>query len=264
MDDVEVLIFDVMGTVFDWRTPVVNELVDLGRKTGAEQTDWAKFSQEWRTGYVEHTRRVVSGQKGSLNVDEVHREVMDKLLESPSWSHLGPLWDAETRTKLNTVWHRLVGWPDSSPALYELQKSKILVGLSNGNMRLLVDMAKHADIPWDVLFSADLFGAYKPDPKTYLNTASYLGVPPGKCAMVAAHVFDLRAARKLGMKTVYVPRPNEEWDVETLEEKERLAAEEMTVEEMLGMRKGRVVEGDEADWIVGGLQGLIDLVQGTV
>ncbi|KAL0959145.1 hypothetical protein HGRIS_014432 [Hohenbuehelia grisea] len=212
LQGVEALVFDVFGTVVDWRSSVVDELGKLGKKTGAdESTDWTAFANEWRKGYMQSTRNVADGAGvGPLNVDVLHRELLDKMLASPSWSKLGALWQDEERKQLNLAWHRLNGWPDSSEGLKRLKKTKILATLSNGNVRLLVDMAKFADLPWDVIFSTELFGSFKPHPKTYLGAAHHLSLPPSSCAMVAAHIFDLRAAASNGMKTIYVRRLDED------------------------------------------------------
>jgi len=160
------------------------------------------------------TRRVASGGEGPNNVDVMHRQILDGMLDSPRWSHLAPLWDDAQRGDLVLIWHRLSGWSDATEGLYALKKHAIIGTLSNGNVRLLVDMAKHADLPWDVVFSSEMFNSYKPNAKVYLGAAQLLLLPPEKCAMVAAHVFDLQAAASHGMKTVYVRRPTEDVDMQ--------------------------------------------------
>ncbi|KAH9475798.1 (S)-2-haloacid dehalogenase 4A [Psilocybe cubensis] len=212
MAPIQALIFDVFGTVVDWRSSVVAELELVGKKSGAEKAtaDWARFAQEWRTGYMTKTRQIAAGASGPRNVDVMHREILDELLTRPEWSQIGELWDESTRQSLNLVWHRLNGWPDSVEGLKELKKHTIIATLSNGNVRLLTDMAKHAALPWDMIFSTELFDTFKPNPKAYLETMRHLAVQPHECFMVAAHIFDLRAAASLGMRTVYVPRPDED------------------------------------------------------
>ncbi|KAF8961184.1 haloacid dehalogenase [Flammula alnicola] len=213
MDNVKALIFDVFGTVVDWRSSVVAELEVLGKQHGvASDTDWNKFAQQWRSGYIKNTRRIAAGASGPLNVDAMHREILEDLLSSSEWSHIGPLWDEKTRQHLNLVWHRLNGWPDAVEGLHALKKQAIIATLSNGNVRLLIDMAKHAGLPWDMVFSTELFNTFKPSPKAYLEAMRHLSLPPENCAMVAAHIYDLRAAGSLGMTTIYVRRPHEDGD----------------------------------------------------
>lgn len=111
---------------------------------------------------LNYRRRIANGGEGPTNVDIMHREILDGLLASPEWSFIGPRWSEEERTEINLVWHRLKGWSDSTPGLRELKKKHIIASLSNGNIRLLVDMAKYADLPWDAVFSGELFQTYKP------------------------------------------------------------------------------------------------------
>jgi len=212
MDRVKALLFDVFGTVVDWRSSVISELETLGEQSGIAPgtTDWAKFAQEWRMGYIVNTRRIASGGQGPSSVDVMHREILDNMLKSDEWSHVGALWDESTRVALNLVWHRLKGWPDTVQGLFALKKQVIIATLSNGNVRLLIDMAKHSNLPWDTVFSAELFDTFKPNPKVYLQAIHHLSFPPSQCAMVAAHIHDLRVAASLGMKTVYVRRVGED------------------------------------------------------
>jgi len=237
MDQVRVkaLLFDVFGTVVDWRSSVTSELEALGEKSGIlpGTTDWAKFAHEWRMGYVVNTRRIADGGQGPSSVDVMHREILDGMLKSDEWFHLGAVWDESTREELNLVWHRLkamvskstivynytrlvfsnyysIGWPDTVQGLLALKNQVIIATLSNGNVRLLVDMAKHANLPWDMIFSTELFDTFKPNPKAYLQAIHHLSLPPSQCAMVAAHIQDLRAAANVGMKTVYVRRVGED------------------------------------------------------
>ncbi|RXW19443.1 hypothetical protein EST38_g6405 [Candolleomyces aberdarensis] len=161
MKDVKALLFDVFGTTVDWRSSVEQELRDLGEKHGIE-ADWPKFAQQWRTGYMEETARVAAGGEGPNNVDLMHRQILEKMLASPEWSRIAPHWSEKERDYLNLVWHRLRAWPDTVEGLRALKKKYIIGTLSNGNVRLLVDMAKYADLPWDVVFSGELFQTYKP------------------------------------------------------------------------------------------------------
>ncbi|OJT05043.1 hypothetical protein TRAPUB_4108 [Trametes pubescens] len=162
------------------------------------------------------------------------------MLESPRWKHLAPGWDEAKRRELVLAWHRSDGWPDVSRGLYALKKKKIIVALSNGNMRFLVDVAKHADLPWDAVLSVDLFNTCKPNPKVYQGALHYLELPAEKCAMVAAHMWDLEAAARQGMRTVYVPRATDDGD---LRDRVRSRA-----------------EGGEVDVVVGSFEELAGLV----
>ncbi|THU79394.1 haloacid dehalogenase, partial [Dendrothele bispora CBS 962.96] len=213
------LLFDVFGTVVDWRSSVVRELKEVGRKYGFDEVseeDWVAFANKWRDGYLTNTSVLKKSYNlqsdGPKDVDTMHRQILDDILSSPQWSKVGAALDNTARADLNMVWHRLDGWPDSSSGLQKLKQHVIIATLSNGNLRLLVDMAKHAQLPWDTVFSTALFDSYKPNPITYQSALTHLSLSqtPHKAAMVAAHLSDLRAAAKLGMKTVYVKREGEE------------------------------------------------------
>ncbi|KAF9479218.1 haloacid dehalogenase [Pholiota conissans] len=210
MAPIKAFLFDVFGTVVDWRSSVVAELETLGKEHG-QSADWGKFAQEWRNGYLKTTRLIAEGTAaGPLNVDAMHKKILDSLLSEQEWAHLGSAWDEKTRQHLNLVWHRLNAWPDSVEGLQALKKHAIIATLSNGNVRLLIDMAKHAGLPWDTIFSTELFNTFKPNPRAYTEAMRHLSLPPENCAMVAAHIYDLRAAASQGMLTVYVPRLGED------------------------------------------------------
>ncbi|KAF9043124.1 HAD-like domain-containing protein [Panaeolus papilionaceus] len=213
MHQIKVLVFDVFGTVVDWRSSVISQLQEAGQKHGIfpDSTNWKKFAEQWRSSYMKNTRRIAIAGGGSCNVDVMHREILDEMLNQQEWAHIGRAWDENTRADITLAWHRLKGWPDTLEGLHELKKDYILATLSNGNVRLLVDMAKYAGLPWDMIFSTELFDTFKPNPKAYLETMRHLGVTdPSECAMVAAHIYDLRAAATVGMATVYIPRPEED------------------------------------------------------
>ncbi|KAI0069867.1 haloacid dehalogenase [Panus rudis PR-1116 ss-1] len=207
LKDVEAFVFDVFGTVVDWRGSVSKAL----RAAFPEnQEDWDAFTVEWRKGYYAETRKIAEGGAGSTNVDVLHRNILDALLMSDRWKHLSTQWDDAKRHELVLLWHKLGGWPDTTEGLYLLKRKAIIGTLSNGSARLLVDMAKHADLPWDIVFSGDILNSYKPNPKMYLGAAERLDLPPTKVAMVAAHIYDLKSAATHGMKTVYVRRKTED------------------------------------------------------
>jgi len=201
---VRALTFDVFGTVVDWRRSVIAEGVALGARTGL-QADWAALADAWRKGYFASMARVAHGELAWDTIDALHRQVLDHLLPQHG---LQALAEAD-RDHFNTVWHRLAPWPDTVAGLTRLKQRLTISTLSNGNLSLLVAMAKHAGLPWDAVLTAELFGRFKPDPAVYLGAAKLLGLDPGQVMMVAAHPFDLVAAQRAGLKTAYVPRPDE-------------------------------------------------------
>ena len=193
------LVFDVFGTVVDWRSSVAAEVRSLGWSV-----DPAAFADAWRAGYAPAMQEVREGRLPWMHIDALHRRILDALLAERG---LAPP-EAEV-AELNRVWHRLAPWPDSVAGLQRLKVRFPVCTLSNGNVSLLLDMARHAGLPWDTIFSAELFGHYKPDPEVYLGAARLLDLPPEQVLMVAAHPSDLRAAAACGLKTAYVPRPLE-------------------------------------------------------
>ena len=198
------LAFDVFGTVVDWRSSVIREGQMLSAAKGL-QVDWAAFADAWRAGYAPAMDRTRGAGRDWADIDTLHREILDGLV--PRFG-LQALDEAEL-TALNLVWHRLMPWPDSVAGLHRLKSRWAVSTLSNGNVSLLVDMAKNAGLPWDCVLSAELARRYKPDPEVYLMAARLLGCVPGELMMVAAHVDDLQAARACGLRTAYVHRPLE-------------------------------------------------------
>jgi len=201
---VNALVFDVFGTVVDWRGSIIREGQLLGKRKGIE-IDWVAFADAWRGGYQPAMARVRSGQIPWTNIDGLHRIILNDLLREFGIDGLS---DDEV-DHFNRAWHRLWPWPDSVGGLHRLSAGYIVSTLSNGNVSLLTNMAKYAGLPWDCILSAELFGHYKPDPEVYLGAAKLLGPAPAQVMMVAAHVDDLRAARKVGLKTALVTRPLE-------------------------------------------------------
>jgi 2-haloacid dehalogenase len=201
---VRALVFDVFGTVVDWRSAIVRD----GRALAASKrvdVDWEAFADAWRAGYQPAMQRVRAGEVGWTTIDRLHREILDALLPRFGLERL----DERERDELNRVWHRLDPWPDVIGGLARLKRRYTIATLSNGNVSLLVDMAKRAGLPWDTVLSAELFGHYKPDREVYLGAARVLDVAPGELLMVAAHPSDLAAAARAGLRTAYVPRPLE-------------------------------------------------------
>ena len=201
---VKALTFDVFGTVVDWRTSIIQEGEQLEARTGIE-ADWSEFADSWRGGYGPAMRRVRSGELPWTRIDDLHRIILDELIPKFGLTSL----DEAQRDDLNRVWHRLQPWPDSVSGLTRLRTRFVLATLSNGNVALLVNMAKHSGLPWDAVLSSELARHYKPDPEVYLTAADLLGLAPEEVMMVAAHKGDLRAAGALGLKTAFVPRPQE-------------------------------------------------------
>jgi len=190
--------------VVDWRGSIIREGQALGRRKKLK-VDWPAFADAWRAGYRPAMARVRSGELPWTKIDALHRMILDDLLlRFP----LGRLAEADI-DHLNRVWHRLKPWPDARAGLAKLKRRHVIATLSNGNVALLTNMAKHAKLPWDCILSAEVVRHYKPDPETYLGAADLLGVKPAELMMVAAHKDDLHAARACGLKTAFVPRPRE-------------------------------------------------------
>jgi 2-haloacid dehalogenase len=201
---VRALTFDVFGTVVDWRTSIIREGQLLGAAKGLE-VDWARFADAWRAGYAPAMNQVRQGELPWTSLDGLHRRVLNDLMVQFAIKGLSE----EEIDHLNRAWHRLMPWPDSVPGLNRLRCRYVLSTLSNGNVSLLVDMAKNAGLPWDCVLSAELSRHYKPDPEAYQTAAQLLDLPPGRIMMVAAHPDDLQAAKKVGFKTAFVSRPLE-------------------------------------------------------
>ncbi len=204
LQDVKALTFDVFGTVVDWRSSIIREGEELGKRKNLK-ADWVKFADAWRAGYSPAMDRVRKGELPWMKIDDLHRLILDQLLKD---FQVAGLSEAE-KDHFNRVWHRLDPWPDSVEGLRRLRKKYVLATLSNGNVSLLVNMAKRAGLPWDCVLSAEVFKHYKPDPEVYSGAAEILGYKPAEVMMVAAHYGDLRAAKATGQKTAFVARPLE-------------------------------------------------------
>ncbi|HJU15691.1 MAG TPA: haloacid dehalogenase type II [Stellaceae bacterium] len=199
------LCFDVFGTVVDWRASLIAEARALGARKGVA-ADWEKLVDAWRAGYQPAMDRVRKGELPWTRLDELHRMTLDRLLAEQG---IGGFDEAD-KEALNLGWHRLKPWPDAVPGLTRLKRKYIIATLSNGNVWLLVDMAKRAGLPWDTVLSAEIVHRYKPDPATYRSAIEFLGIgDPGAVMMVAAHNGDLAHAQSHGMKTAFVARPAE-------------------------------------------------------
>lgn len=201
---IRALTFDVFGTVVDWRGSIIREGRALGKQKNLK-VDWAAVADVWRDGYKPAMDRVRKRQLPWMSIDQLHRLILDDVLAKLRIDGLTP----EDKDHLNYAWHRLRPWPDARPGLRRLKKRYVLATLSNGNVSLLVDMARNARLPWDCVLSAELFRHYKPDPEAYLGAAALLGLQPSEVLMVAAHKDDLQAAKRCGLRTAFVRRPME-------------------------------------------------------
>lgn len=204
LSQVKALTFDVFGTVVDWRSTIIRAGEALSREKGLA-VDWAAFAAAWRGGYGPSMQRVRTAELPWTNIDALHRMILDELLVRFNITGLS---EAEI-DHLNRVWHRLEPWPDAISGLTRLRERYIVATLSNGNMALLVNMAKNAGLPWDCILSAELVGHYKPDWEVYQTAADLLGLQPYEVMMVAAHNGDLLAARRVGFLTAFVLRATE-------------------------------------------------------
>ena len=204
LDSVKALTFDVFGTVVDWRRSIIREGEALGRAKGLT-VDWARFADTWRGLYQPMLSRVRNGELPWTKLDDLHRMSLDRLLADFGIAGLG---EAEV-DDLNRAWHRLDPWPDAIEGLTRLRRRFILATCSNGNVAMMVNMAKRAGLPWDAILGAETARHYKPQPETYLITAELLGLRPEQCMMVAAHNGDLGHAAGCGLRTAFVPRPSE-------------------------------------------------------
>ena len=211
---IKALIFDVFGTVVDWRTSVIEECISLEKHTGISG-DWEKLTDMWRQNYIPSMNKVRSGEIEWVNLDTLHKESLINILKKLDIKGL----TNENIDHLNKSWHRLKPWSDAVEGL-NLLKSKFSIStLSNGGIDLLSNMAEKHNLPWDNIFSAETFMHYKPDPETYLGAAKILKLLPEEVMLVAAHNQDLLAAKKYGLKTAFVLRsneygPNQDFDLE--------------------------------------------------
>lgn len=201
--DVRAAVFDVFGTVVDWRNSVAREVEAI---IGNDfDRDWIEFAQAWRGRYQPSMEEIRAGRRDYTILDILHRENLDYVLNALDMNSV----DEATRDELNLVWHRLSPWPDVVEGLKRLKTKYIIGTCSNGNIALMVNLAKSADLAWDVILGAEVTDAYKPDPQAYRGTVAALGLEPHQVMLVAAHNSDLAAAAAEGLKTGFVPRPTE-------------------------------------------------------
>jgi 2-haloacid dehalogenase len=204
IESIELLAFDVFGTVVDWRSSVIAEGEQLGKAKGIN-VDWTAFAEAWRAIYRPYMDKVQNGELPWTKLDDLHRMMLAETLKKLGIQGLSD----EEKEHLNRVWHRLKPWPDSVAGLQQLKSRFVIAPLSNGNISLLTNMAKHAALPWDCILSAENVRRYKPDPSVYLLAPQLFDLKPEQVMMVAAHEHDLQSARKHGLRTAYVHRPLE-------------------------------------------------------
>ena len=204
MDDVKAVLFDTFGSVVDWRSSLIDELGAFGAARGLD-IDWAAFTDAWRGAYKPSMDRVRTGQLPWTILDDLHRASLVELVARFGVTGL----DDADLDHLTRAWHRLRPWPDSVAGLTRLKQRYIIGPLSNGNIALLVNLAKFAGRPWDVVFGSETCRHFPPDPEVYLGACGLLGLKPGQVMMAAAHNYDLAAARALGLRTGFFARPGE-------------------------------------------------------
>ena len=191
ISSVKVLAFDVFGTVVNWRSSVIAEGAELGKAKGLN-IDWAAFADTWRSIYRPYMDRVGTGNLPWTKLDHLHRQMLEETLSKFAINNLSE----DEKQHFNRVWQRLRPWPDSVPGLSRLKSRFVITTLSNGNISLLTNMAKHAGLPWDCILSAENVRHYKPDPEVYLLVPHLFDLKPEQVMMVAAHEHDLQSAQK--------------------------------------------------------------------
>jgi len=204
MDGVKAMFFDVFGTLVDWRSGVAHEskivLEPLGYKL-----DWTSFADAWRAEYQPAMEEVRSGRIPFSKLDVIHRRMLDRIRPRFGLESLGEL----ALQQLNLAWHRLDAWKGVSAGLHRLHTRFLLAPCSNGNISLMVDLARRNDFRWDAILGAEIAGDYKPKPRVYLAAAEAFNLAPQACMMVAAHSGDLEAAARVGLRTAHVAQPDE-------------------------------------------------------
>jgi 2-haloacid dehalogenase len=204
MHQVKALIFDVFGTLVDWRSSIARETRKALSPLGID-TDWLAFADAWRNEYQPAMQEVRSGQVPFCKLDRLHRRNLDIVLERAGLERV----DETVRRELNLAWHRLDAWPDAAPGLHRLRAQFRLAPCSNGNISLMVDLARRNHFPWDAILGAELARDYKPKAVVYLAAAGAFDLDPDETMMVAAHSSDLAAAAAAGLRTAFIARPDE-------------------------------------------------------
>ena len=201
-NSIRVIMFDVFGTVVDWRSSIAKEIRQLPELTGINGED---FADTWRAKYQPAMERIRSGGRNWTKLDDLHYENLMELLDEFGIENLSD----SAKLHLNHAWHRLEPWPDAVEGLTRLKSEFTITTLSNGNVSLLLNMAKRANLPWDMILGAEVVKHYKPQPESYLKSAALIDVDPAHCMLTAAHNSDLVAAANCGFRTAFVARPTE-------------------------------------------------------
>jgi 2-haloacid dehalogenase len=201
---VEALFFDVFGTLVDWRSSVARETERILGALGYA-LDWGGFADAWRGEYQPAMEAVRAGRQPFVKLDVLHRRNLERLLPRFGLQNLSE----EVLDDLTLIWHRLDAWPEVSAALKRLKRRYKIAPVSNGNISLMVDLARRNDFPWDAILGAEIAGDYKPQPRVYLAACEALDLAPAQCMMIAAHSRDLAAAAKLGLRSGHIARPDE-------------------------------------------------------
>jgi 2-haloacid dehalogenase len=204
MEHVKALFFDVFGTLVDWRGSIAKEARTILSPRGVA-IDWEGFADAWRAQYQPAMDEVRSGRLPFSKLDVLHRRNLDVILKDFGLDDL----DESTRINLNLAWHRLDAWPDTKPGLARLRTKFLIAPCSNGNISLMVDLARRNRLVWDAILGAEIARDYKPKPGVYLSAAAAFDCEPHETMMVAAHSSDLAAAAASGLRTAFIARPNE-------------------------------------------------------
>jgi 2-haloacid dehalogenase len=202
--EIEIVAFDVFGTLVDWRTSIAAALAQAGERAGLN-ADWPAVADAWRSRYGPTLASVLRGEREYQPLDVLHASMLEEVVAEHELQAL----TAADRDELVSAWYRLAPWPDTVPGLTELRKRHITTPLSNGGLGLLTRLARAAGMPFDCILSAELAESYKPDPRVYLLPSEFFDVPPEQVLMVACHPGDLQGARRAGLRTAFVPRPLE-------------------------------------------------------
>ena len=201
---IKALLFDVFGTVVDWRQSVINQFNQFELKTQIKG-DWEKVTDLWRQNYQPSMEDVRSGKRPWVNLDTLHKESLVKIIDEMQIQGV----KEDDLDQMTLYWHNLDQWSDVEDGLNKLRSNFTISTLSNGGTKLLTNLSHINNIKWDNIFSAENFKCYKPDPKTYLGASDILGHKPNEVLMVAAHNQDLQAAKSCGLMTAFVSRPKE-------------------------------------------------------
>ena len=204
MTSIRAMFFDVFGTLVDWRTGVAREANRALRPLGYT-LDWTRFADAWRAEYQPGMEEVRAGRIPFSKLDLLHRRNLERFMPRFGLTNVSE----SVRHELTLAWHRLDAWPDVPAALKRLQKKFLLAPVSNGNISLMVDLARRNSFPWDAILGAEIAGDYKPKPRVYLAACEAFDLDPAQCMMVAAHSNDLAAAAACGLRTAHVARPGE-------------------------------------------------------